>query len=113
MKARNLSNKEIKELNKAIERFNFSFDKRERVEISETEEYKLIKADNQTLFFYLRDEIIPALKLLLSGKCTLKKISVDMGAVKFIVNGADIMKPGIREIEPGIEKNEIITVIDI
>ena len=33
----------------------------------------------------------------------LKKIAVDMGAVKFVVSGADIMRPGIVEIEEGIE----------
>ena len=35
-----------------------------------------------------------------------------MGAVKFIVGGADVMRPGITEISEGIEKNEIILVVD-
>ena len=35
-----------------------------------------------------------------------------MGAVKFIVNGADIMRPGIVEIEAGILKDELVSIID-
>lgn len=35
-----------------------------------------------------------------------------MGAIKFVTNGADIMRPGIKEINEKIKKNEIICVID-
>ena len=35
-----------------------------------------------------------------------------MGAVKFVVNGADVMRPGIVEIEEGIAKDEFVAVID-
>jgi len=42
----------------------------------------------------------------------LKKITVDMGAIKFVINGADIMRPGITEIEEGIAKDELVVIID-
>jgi predicted RNA-binding protein (TIGR00451 family) len=35
-----------------------------------------------------------------------------MGAIKFVTNGADVMRPGITEIDPEIKKDEIICVID-
>ena len=35
-----------------------------------------------------------------------------MGAIKFVVNGADIMRPGITEIQDGIEKDKFVVVID-
>ena len=35
-----------------------------------------------------------------------------MGAVRFVVNGADIMRPGIVEIQAGIEKDDFVAVVD-
>jgi len=35
-----------------------------------------------------------------------------MGAIKFVVNGADIMRPGITKIQEGIEKDEAIVIVD-
>jgi len=37
---------------------------------------------------------------------------VDMGAIKFVTNGADIMRPGITEIDPTIKKGDIVRVAD-
>ena len=36
-----------------------------------------------------------------------------MGAVKFVINGADIMRPGITEIEDGINENDFIVIVDV
>lgn len=35
-----------------------------------------------------------------------------MGAIKFVTNGADIMRPGITKIEPTIKKGDIVRVSD-
>ena len=53
MKKKTLSNKEIRELNDSIKKYNFQFDKKEKIEIVEGDKYKVIKANNETLFFYL------------------------------------------------------------
>jgi PUA domain protein len=55
--------------------------------------------------------VVPTLQFLQSD-LVLKKITVDMGAIKFVVNGADIMRPGIVAIEDGIAKDDFIVVID-
>ena len=39
-------------------------------------------------------------------------IIVDKGAVKFVVNGADIMRPGITKIDEGIQKGEIVVILE-
>ena len=56
--------------------------------------------------------VVKTLKFLQENN-VLKKITVDMGAVKFVVNGADIMRPGIVEIEDGIMKNDFVAVVDV
>ena len=113
MKRKTLRKKEIRELNEKISKFGFQFDKGDFVEIVEGEKHKVVKSENEILFFYLDDKIIPCLKIVLQGKINLKKIIVDMGAVKFVVNGADIMRPGIVEIEDGIENGGIVEIVDV
>lgn len=42
-----------------------------------------------------------------------KFVTVDMGAVKFLANGADVMSPGIVEADINIEKDDIVYVRDV
>ncbi len=44
---------------------------------------------------------------------TKKYITVDMGAVRFLANGADVMAPGVVEADPNIEKDELVFIRDI
>ena len=36
-----------------------------------------------------------------------------MGAIKFLIGGADVMRPGIVEIDYGIAKDEPVVIVDI
>lgn len=40
-------------------------------------------------------------------------VTVDMGAVPFIANGADCMGPGIVEADPGIGEGDFVWIRDI
>ena len=75
------------------------------------DKYKILYINNIPSFFYYNDKPIPTLKYLQTHE-RLKKIIVDMGAVKFVVNGADIMRPGIVEIEEGINKDDFLVIVD-
>jgi len=105
-----LSKKEIKQLSsKIIEIFKIEepFKKKDKIERKENIIYK----DNQPVFFEQNNLIIPHLKLLLKNNF-LKKVTIDMPAVPFMIKGADLMRPGIVEIEEGIEKDQIVSIID-
>jgi PUA domain protein len=112
MKRKILSNKEIRDLNEQVKHYNYQIDKKDKVEIFE-DKHTLVKVNDQIMFFYLDGKIVPSLKLLLDGKGFLKRVSIDMGAVKFIVSGADVMRPGIVEIDDSISKDEIIVIVDV
>jgi PUA domain protein len=113
MKKKTLSKKEIRTINEEISKYGFQFDKKDFVEIVEDEKHKVLKKDNDVVFFYISDEIFPSLKIILGKKVELKLITVDMGAVKFVVNGADIMRPGIVDIQEGINNDEIVIIQDV
>ncbi len=99
----------VKELNKEIEKYNISFSKKEQASLLDN---KIILINDKPTFFYYQKELVPTLKFL-QERPILKKISIDVNAIKFIVNGADVMRPGIKEIEAGIVQDEIIMVIDV
>ena len=100
-----------KDLNKDLEAYKVEISKKDQAELVE-DKYKIILVNKKPAFFYYdNDKLVPTLKYLQENDI-LKKITVDMGAVKFVVNGADIMRPGIVDIEAGIAKDEFIVVID-
>ncbi len=106
---RQLRKKEIKELNQKIKQtYNIDdfFDKKDKVSMDEN----VILKDKDAVFFYHEEQLIPTLKLLLKNNF-LPKVTVDMGAVKFVVSGADVMRPGITNVEE-FKAKEAVCVID-
>lgn len=116
---KHLSNSEVKEINLQLNNLykleNF-IDKKDVAILEED----ILKINNKAAFFYYNiDEttkiIVPTLKNILENKILydkIKKVVVDMGAVKFVVSGADIMRPGIVNFDDGIVKDDIVLVID-
>ena len=92
---------------------NQIFPKKCRVELIFTEKGDTLYAINNVLKLWKSNEgYIPVLTLLLENKVNLKTIVVDMGAVRFVTNGADIMRPGITKIDPLIKKGELLKIVD-
>jgi PUA-domain protein len=84
-----------------------------QIEYIETESGDVLYAVNNELRLWKSNEgFIPVLTLLLNNKIKLKKIMVDMGAIRFVANGADIMRPGITKIDSSIIKGDVIDIVD-
>lgn len=80
-----------------------------------------IVLDNKTELYFMDNQpwlirgpklIFPALQALLKQVVVLPEVIVDMGAVPHIANGADVMAPGIVEINPNLVKDDLVVVID-
>ncbi|MBS3815062.1 MAG: DUF1947 domain-containing protein [Hadesarchaea archaeon] len=83
----------------------------ENPEIAELEEgIRVILADGNPVFFKSEEKYIPTLST--ANSLSLKRITVDMGAVSHISDGADVMGPGVVEFNDDIKKGEIIGVDD-
>jgi PUA domain protein len=52
------------------------------------------------------------IKGLLKNRSERKYVTVDMGAVKFVSNGADIMAPGVVDADPEIEVGDLVWIRD-
>lgn len=110
-----LRKSEIKELNERLQiRYGDEFlNKKDKVEKKDN----IIFINDKQAFTEIDSEVIPTLKFLLNnfkntGKAFLKTITVDMGAIKFVCNGADIMRPGITKVDDGIIAGDIILIVD-
>ncbi len=109
-----LSKSNIREINRKLEEFNYSIDIKSRVAVEELESNgkTILFVDGEPFFFSLGSRWVPTLKLL-AKKLILKNVAIDMGAVKFVVSGADIMRPGIVELDENISAGDIVVITDI
>lgn len=83
------------------------------VEVVETEAGDTLFAINNVLKLWKsKDGYIPVLTLLIKNQVDLKTIVVDFGAVRYVTNGADVMRPGITKIDPSIKKGDIVRIIE-
>ena len=74
-------------------------------------EARILLINKEPAFIYYQDKLVPTLHYL-QHNSLLKKITIDMGAVKFMVNGADVMRPGIVDIEADFQKDDVVVIVD-
>ena len=84
---------------------------RPKIEVTQTPVAEIYVIDGKPVLAKSDDTLFPTLMFdeLLSS---LPKITVDMGAVPYVCNGADVMAPGIVQIEGEFEKNDFLLVVD-
>lgn len=111
MKKTTLSKKELKSINSQIKELYNIENLLPRDSFVVLAEDKYIIVNNEVVLFYKDKLLLPSLKLLLKNNF-LKKITVNMGAVPFVVKGADIMCLGITKIEPDIKKDDVVSIVD-
>jgi len=81
------------------------------IEIAETPTAKIFFIDDKPLIANFKDILVPTLNFDKALKL-LPKITVNMGAVPHICNGADLMAPGVVKIEASFNMNDYVLIID-
>ncbi len=82
-----------------------------KIELAHIDEKEIFFIDQKPLFAKSNGNLFPTLKssAILSR---LPKATVNMGALPYICNGADIMAPGIVNYEGTFNKEDIVVVVD-
>jgi PUA domain protein len=106
-----LSRRDVEELEAGIA-FPFTIEKKDHLELIEDEHGRRWTLNNQQALVQTEAGIVPHIRYLLTHPL-LKQVVVDMGAVKFVASGADVMRPGIKEFASGIAKDELVVIVDI
>ena len=88
--------------------------KGKRYEVCTTDtDINLILVDGSPAFLE-KKMLFPTLKAFLHVDCrTLKRhVTVDMGAVPYVTNGADVMRPGITDIDESVEQGDFVVITE-
>ena len=113
VKKRNfLKKKKIKEIKAELGEYGGLLQGKKNVEILEAEPNSFILVDGEPYIIIIDDKPFPTLKAALANQIEAKTVTVDMGAIRFVSNGADIMSPGIVAASEGVEAGDIVLIID-
>jgi len=89
------------------------FDTGDPVDTADTSEGQVLLLKGETIATFFDGEVFPTIKGLLNIDATKSFVTVDMGAVEFVYNGADIMAPGIVDADEDIEEGDLVWIRDI
>ncbi len=110
-----LSKKEVKTLKRELLKNypNLPLEFKRVEKVVEKDLGEIIVIDGIPSFYIYEAKFYPLLTLLLEkGYEWLPYVVVDMGAVKPLLRGADIMAPGIREVHGEFKENEAVVVVE-
>jgi PUA domain protein len=109
-----LKSKDIRKVLDELHRvFDCSFfDEKTNVEKGDFEGTTFLLIDGEPDFMYNNGRIFFTLSGLDKFKPRNQFVVVDMGAVKFVTNGADVMAPGIVDADINIEDEDQVWVCD-
>ena len=111
MKSNLISKSETASVLKTIsEKWKMEFPKIKNLKVHQITSDAQINVGNGVKVLKINDEYVP----FLSEEQTLEKfpyVMVDMGAVKFMCKGANVMRPGIKKFSE-FEKDSIVCVIE-
>ena len=113
-KRKRMRSKEIKsvaeELNGLFGIQTFTED--DPLDITEGPDFNLLFCGNDILGMVYEEKPFLTVRGLHKFKPERRFITVDMGAVKFVTNGADVMGPGIIEADDGIAEGDLVWIRD-
>ncbi len=83
-----------------------------KLEYVTTDDRDFIFVDGEPLLFKIEGKIFPTVKGALKLNPVRRRVVVDPGAVKFVINGADVMGPGIVEADASIKEGDLVIVVE-
>jgi PUA domain protein len=116
-KIRNRHRLKSKEIKKIVDELkeNFMqdfFDLKTSIEIGEVDNQDIVFVDNEPSLMYYDNKIFFTLHGLNKYRPKHLFVVVDMGAVKFVSSGADVMAPGIVDADKKINENDLVWICD-
>ena len=87
------------------------FGPKPHIELAETQVAEILLVNRKPLFARIDENILPTL-IFNEVSSILPKIVVDMGAVPHVCNGADLMVPGVVQINGNFNTNDFVLIVD-
>ena len=107
-----LKKKKLKELKRDLGEYSDIIPEKANIEFLEVDPTPFILVNGEPTVILIDKKPFPTLKATLKSDIGGKKVTVDMGAIKFVTNGADIMSPGIVASDSDVEPNDIVIIVE-
>ena len=106
--------KEIKAIQNELQNtFNKDFfDEKSSIETGDFEGISIIFIDSEPCFIFHDNKIVLTLYGINKYKPKQKFVVIDMGAVKYVTSGADVMAPGIVDADKNISEHDQVWISD-
>ena len=88
------------------------FTKKSNILLEKQKRNDLLILDEKPIFIILKHHLIPTLQTIKEHGSLIPEIAVDKGAIKFIVNGSDVMRPGVTQIDDGVEEQGLVLIVE-
>ena len=113
-KRKRLREKEVKALSEEISsRLGAPvFTGKDTIDQAESSEMQLVFVDGEVDAFIREGKAFLTVRGLLRYPAARSYVTVDMGAIRFVINGADIMGPGIVDADEQIRPGDLVWVRD-
>ncbi len=82
------------------------------VESAEAGAVRVLLIGGAALGLLSGERVAPTVRGAIAHRPANRFVTVDMGAVRFVYNGADVMAPGVVEADPGISVGDLVWVRD-
>jgi len=114
-KRKRLRTKEVKAYSEEIEHALgiSAFTADDAVDIAESSEFNVIFVNGDILGIVHDGRTFLTVRGLLKYRPQRRFVTVDMGAVPYVTNGADIMAPGIVDADPEIKEGDMVWIRDV
>ena len=89
------------------------FSEKDAVDLAESTDFDLIFVNNDILGLVYEEKPFLTVRGILKYKPEKRAVTVDMGAVPFLTNGADCMGPGIVDADDGIQEGDFVWIRDV
>ena len=89
------------------------FSEKDAVDIAESTDFDLIFVNNDILGLIYEGRPFLTVRGILKYRPERRAVTVDMGAVPYVTNGADVMGPGIVEADQSIAEGDLVWIRDI
>jgi PUA domain protein len=114
-KRKRLRSKEVKAYSEELEKalgIN-AFTDKDAVDLAESSEFDVLFVNGEILGMIYNEKTFLTVRGILKYKPQKRFVTVDMGAVPYVRNGADIMGPGITDADPEIQKDDMVWIRDV
>jgi PUA domain protein len=114
-KRKRMRGKEIKAMSSELEGMLGTqvFTEDDTVDIAESSDFDLLFVGSDILGLVLEGRPFLTVRGIIKYRPTKRYVTVDMGAVPFITNGADCMGPGIVEADDSIAAGDFVWIRDV